>query len=136
VKAVVQRVAEASVTVDGEVVGEIGRGLLVLLGVHRDDGEAQADRIVEKLRALRVFPDAEGRMNRSVVDAARFSASASSRSTATPARERGRASATRHPATSPSRSTSTYASSSARRAGSSALRWPSRSSTTVRLRSS
>jgi D-tyrosyl-tRNA(Tyr) deacylase len=68
VRAVVQRVAEASVAVDGEVVGRIGRGLLVLLGVHRDDGEAQADRIAEKLLALRVFGDAEGRMNRSVVD--------------------------------------------------------------------
>jgi D-aminoacyl-tRNA deacylase len=68
VRAVVQRVAEASVTVDGEVVGEIGPGLLVLLGVHRDDGEAEADRIAEKLLALRVFGDDEGRMNRSVVD--------------------------------------------------------------------
>jgi D-aminoacyl-tRNA deacylase len=67
-RAVVQRVGEASVTVDGELVGRIGPGLLVLLGVHRDDGEAQADRIAEKLLALRVFPDAEGRMNRSVAD--------------------------------------------------------------------
>ncbi len=67
-RAVVQRVSEASVTVDGEVVGEIGAGLLVLLGVHRDDSERQADRIAEKLLALRVFPDGEGRMNRSVAD--------------------------------------------------------------------
>jgi D-aminoacyl-tRNA deacylase len=68
VKAVVQRVAEASVTVDGEVVGRIGRGLLVLLGVHRDDGEAEADRIADKLLALRVFADDEGKLNRSVAD--------------------------------------------------------------------
>jgi D-aminoacyl-tRNA deacylase len=65
---VVQRVTEASVTVDGEVVGRIGAGLLVLLGVHRDDGEAAADRIAEKLLALRIFPDEQGRMNRSVID--------------------------------------------------------------------
>jgi len=56
------------VTVDGEVVGEIGAGLLVLLGVHREDTERQADRMAEKLLALRVFQDGEGRMNRSVVD--------------------------------------------------------------------
>jgi D-tyrosyl-tRNA(Tyr) deacylase len=67
-RAVVQRVSEASVTVGGEVVGRIGPGLLVLLGVHRDDGATQADRIADKLLALRVFPDEEGRMNRSVVD--------------------------------------------------------------------
>ena len=68
-RAVVQRVSEASVAVGGEVVGRIGPGLLVLLGVHRDDGEAQADRIAEKLLALRVFEDEDGRMNRSVADA-------------------------------------------------------------------
>ncbi len=67
-RAVVQRVSEASVTVGGEIVGRIGPGLLVLLGVHHDDGEAQADRIADKLLALRVFPDEEGRMNRSVAD--------------------------------------------------------------------
>jgi D-aminoacyl-tRNA deacylase len=67
-RAVVQRVSEASVAVDGEVAGRIGRGLLVLLGVHRDDGEAQADRIADKLLALRVFADDDGRMNRSVTD--------------------------------------------------------------------
>jgi len=56
------------VTVDGEVVARIGRGLLVLLGVHRDDAGEQADRIAEKLLALRVFEDEAGRMNRSVLD--------------------------------------------------------------------
>jgi D-tyrosyl-tRNA(Tyr) deacylase len=68
VRAVVQRVSEASVTVDGEGVGEIGEGLLVLLGVHREDTEQQADRMTEKLLALRIFQDSEGQMNRSVVD--------------------------------------------------------------------
>ncbi len=67
-RAVVQRVSEASVAVDGTVVGQIGAGLMVLLGVQRDDTEQQADRMAEKLLALRVFQDGEGRMNRSVVD--------------------------------------------------------------------
>ena len=62
-RALVQRVTSASVEVDGEIVGSIGAGLLVLLGVHRDDGEDQADRIAAKIRALRVFPDDDGRMN-------------------------------------------------------------------------
>jgi D-aminoacyl-tRNA deacylase len=68
VRAVVQRVSEASVSVDGEAVARIGAGLLVLLGVHRDDDASAADRIAEKLLALRVFGDDQGRMNRSVVD--------------------------------------------------------------------
>jgi D-tyrosyl-tRNA(Tyr) deacylase len=63
VRALVQRVTSASVHVDGEVVAEIGPGLLVLLGVTHDDGEATADRLADKVRALRVFPDAQGRMN-------------------------------------------------------------------------
>lgn len=62
-RAVVQRVARASVSVDGEVVGAIGPGLLVLLGVGEGDDEATADRMADKLRALRVFDDADGRMN-------------------------------------------------------------------------
>jgi D-aminoacyl-tRNA deacylase len=62
-RALVQRVTRASVDVDGERVGEIGPGLLVLLGVTHDDGVAQADWIAAKIRALRVFPDAQGRMN-------------------------------------------------------------------------
>jgi D-tyrosyl-tRNA(Tyr) deacylase len=69
VRALVQRVARASVTVDGEAVSEIGPGLLVLLGVRRGDGAAEADRIVRKLLALRIFEDGDGRMNRSVADA-------------------------------------------------------------------
>jgi D-tyrosyl-tRNA(Tyr) deacylase len=62
-RALVQRVSSASVTVEGALVSEIGEGLLVLLGVSADDGEAEADRLADKVRALRVFPDAEGRMN-------------------------------------------------------------------------
>jgi D-tyrosyl-tRNA(Tyr) deacylase len=68
-RALVQRVSEASVTVEGDEVARIGPGLLVLLGVRRGDGEASADRIASKLLALRVFEDAEGKMNLSVRDA-------------------------------------------------------------------
>jgi D-tyrosyl-tRNA(Tyr) deacylase len=67
-RALVQRVSSASVTVDGESVSSIGAGLLVLLGVRRGDGGAEAERIVRKLLALRIFEDDEGRMNRSVTD--------------------------------------------------------------------
>lgn len=62
-RALVQRVTSASVRVDGEVVASIGPGLLVLLGVTHDDGDAAADRLAGKVRALRVFADADGRMN-------------------------------------------------------------------------
>ena len=62
-RAVVQRVASASVSIDGQVAGRIGRGLLVLLGVHESDEEATADRMADKLRALRIFEDDDGRMN-------------------------------------------------------------------------
>ncbi len=62
-RALVQRVARASVSVDGELVSAIGPGLLVLLGVRVDDTEAQADWLADKVRALRVFSDADGRMN-------------------------------------------------------------------------
>ena len=58
-----QRVSEAAVTVDGHEVARIGPGLLVLLGVRTGDGEAEADRLARKLLRLRVFEDAEGRMN-------------------------------------------------------------------------
>jgi D-aminoacyl-tRNA deacylase len=63
VRALVQRVARAAVRVDGETVGAIGPGLLVLLGVTHGDGEREATRLADKLRALRIFPDADGRMN-------------------------------------------------------------------------
>ena len=62
-RALVQRVSRASVAVEGARVAEIGPGLLVLLGVTHDDRAEHADRLAEKLRALRVFPDAQGRMN-------------------------------------------------------------------------
>jgi D-tyrosyl-tRNA(Tyr) deacylase len=68
VRAVVQRVGSASVSVDGERVAEIGPGLLVLLGVRRGDTEEQADRLARKIGALRVFEDDEGKMNLSVGD--------------------------------------------------------------------
>jgi D-tyrosyl-tRNA(Tyr) deacylase len=67
-RAVVQRVASAAVSADGHQVGRIERGLLVLLGVHESDDEAAADRMADKLRALRIFEDDEGRMNLSVAD--------------------------------------------------------------------
>jgi D-tyrosyl-tRNA(Tyr) deacylase len=63
VRALVQRVARASVDVAGERVAEIGPGLLVLLGVTHGDTAAEAEWLAEKVRALRVFPDADGRMN-------------------------------------------------------------------------
>jgi D-tyrosyl-tRNA(Tyr) deacylase len=68
-RAVLQRVTRASVRVGGETAGEIGAGLLVLLGVARDDAEADALYLVEKVLSLRVFEDAEGRMNLSLSEA-------------------------------------------------------------------
>jgi D-aminoacyl-tRNA deacylase len=68
VRALVQRVSEASVTVDGTEVAAIGPGLLVLLGIRNGDGTDQADRLAQKLLALRVFEDSDGKMNLSVRD--------------------------------------------------------------------
>ncbi len=68
-RAVVQRVSRAKVTVAGEVTGEIGLGLVVLLGVAGDDGQEDAGYLAEKLVGLRIFPDEEGKMNRSLVEA-------------------------------------------------------------------
>lgn len=67
-KAVIQRVSSASVTVADTVVGTIGHGIVILLGVEKGDAEAQADWLVEKISGLRIFSDGEGKMNRSVVD--------------------------------------------------------------------
>jgi D-tyrosyl-tRNA(Tyr) deacylase len=67
-RAVVQRVEHASVLVDGETLSVIASGLLVLLGVGEDDDEAAADRMADKLLALRIFEDNDGKMNRSVRD--------------------------------------------------------------------
>jgi len=67
-RAVVQRVTRAKVTVNEQITGEIGLGLLVLLGVGDGDSEADATYLAEKIAGLRVFEDADGKMNRSVVD--------------------------------------------------------------------
>jgi D-tyrosyl-tRNA(Tyr) deacylase len=67
-RALVQRVLRASVAVDGREVASIGPGLLVLVGVARDDAEAQADRLADKVGALRVFEDAAGRMSEPLGD--------------------------------------------------------------------
>lgn len=67
-RAVLQRVTRASVKVDSETTGEIGHGLLVLLGVAQDDTEADADYLAEKIAGLRIFEDDAGKMNLSVVD--------------------------------------------------------------------
>lgn len=63
-----QRVTEAAVRVDGELVGSIDRGLMVLVGVEKNDTEAQADRLLERLLGYRVFPDQEDKMNLSLKD--------------------------------------------------------------------
>jgi D-tyrosyl-tRNA(Tyr) deacylase len=66
--ALIQRVAEASVSVGGETVGSIGKGVLALVGVERGDGEAQAARLAQKVLSYRIFPDPAGRMNLSLQD--------------------------------------------------------------------
>jgi len=65
-KALIQRVLEAQVSVEGEVVGRIGPGLVVLLGVSKEDGEREADRLAERILLYRIFDDENGRMNRSI----------------------------------------------------------------------
>ena len=67
-RAVVQRVTRANVTIDGEIVGEIENGLVVLLGIARDDTKEDTDYLVPKIAALRIFDDADGKMNRSLKD--------------------------------------------------------------------
>jgi D-aminoacyl-tRNA deacylase len=67
-RAVVQRVSRASVTIDGEIVGQIGRGLLVLLGVTHTDNPADARWFAEKIVGLRIFNDSEGKMNLGITD--------------------------------------------------------------------
>ncbi|OGQ36500.1 MAG: D-tyrosyl-tRNA(Tyr) deacylase [Deltaproteobacteria bacterium RIFCSPHIGHO2_12_FULL_43_9] len=68
-KAVIQRVRKASVTVDNKLVGEIASGLVVLLGIGREDSEKSADQLLNKILSLRIFPDANGKMNRSLLEA-------------------------------------------------------------------
>ena len=67
-RALLQRVKEASVTVDSEVVGRIGPGLLALIGVHKLDVESDVDWMVQKIPQLRIFEDDAGKMNRSLVE--------------------------------------------------------------------
>ncbi|HEY4233245.1 MAG TPA: D-aminoacyl-tRNA deacylase [Lacipirellulaceae bacterium] len=67
-RACIQRVSEAQVTVDGDVIGRIGRGLVVLLGVGVNDGEVQVDWLAEKIVGLRIFEDDVGKMNRSLAE--------------------------------------------------------------------
>ncbi len=64
----IQRVAEAKVVVDGQTVGEIGRGILALVAIERGDGEVQAKRLLERIEGYRIFEDDSGRMNRSLLD--------------------------------------------------------------------
>jgi D-tyrosyl-tRNA(Tyr) deacylase len=68
-RAVLQRVTEASVTVEGQVVGQIGHGLLILLGIGAGDDAATAAQLAEKIANLRIFADAQGRFNRSAIEA-------------------------------------------------------------------
>jgi D-tyrosyl-tRNA(Tyr) deacylase len=67
-RAVVQRVSQAEVKIDGNIAGACGKGFMVLLGVHADDEEQDADWLAAKVAALRVFSDEEGKMNRSILD--------------------------------------------------------------------
>jgi len=68
VRALLQRVTHASVTVNNEIVGQIGPGLLILLGIGQQDGEAQVKMLTDKIVNLRIFEDDQGKMNRSVLD--------------------------------------------------------------------
>lgn len=67
-KLVVQKVSQASVDVDGKTIGSIGQGFMVLLGLHRDDTHEKSDYMIKKLLNLRVFPDQDGKMNKSLLD--------------------------------------------------------------------
>jgi D-aminoacyl-tRNA deacylase len=67
-RAVIQRVSQASVAVAGQIMGQIGAGVLVLLGIGEDDSAAEATLLAEKIATMRIFPDQEGRFNRSLLD--------------------------------------------------------------------
>jgi D-tyrosyl-tRNA(Tyr) deacylase len=68
-RAVLQRVSEASVSINGKITGQIGDGLLILLGISKDDSEKNADSLIKKIVDLRIFPDIEEKMNLSILDA-------------------------------------------------------------------
>lgn len=68
-RALVQRVSQATVSVGGAVIGEVGPGMMILVCAMQDDGDAEADKLAAKIAKLRIFRDEEGRMNRSVIDA-------------------------------------------------------------------
>jgi len=67
-RAVIQRVREGRVSVEGQTIGEIGQGLVILLGAGHDDGQVQADKLADKIANLRIFSDAEGKTNLSTLD--------------------------------------------------------------------
>ncbi|MBU5362299.1 D-tyrosyl-tRNA(Tyr) deacylase [Enterococcus raffinosus] len=67
-RAVIQRVSEASVTIDEQIIGKIGRGFMILLGIHEEDTQEDADYLIRKIPLLRVFEDAEGKINQSLRD--------------------------------------------------------------------
>ena len=131
-RALVQRVSRASVDADGRRVAEIGPGLLVLLGVTHDDTAADADRLADKVRALRIFPDADGRMNeplgdaRAVLCVSQFTLYGDARKGNRPAYVAAA------PPAMPSRCTSGSATGWARSGACSAPTWTSSWSTTVR----
>ena len=130
-RALVQRVSQAAVDVEGERVAQIGPGMLVLLGVRRGDGSEDADRLADKVRALRIFDDAEGRMNeplgeREVLCVSQFTLYGETRKGNRPSYLEAA------PAPRPSRSTTVSASASAPPRESSARAWASPWSTTAR----
>ena len=131
-RALVQRVSRAAVRVDGETIGAIGPGLLVLLGVTHDDDEAACDKLADKVRALRIFGDDDGRMNvalegREVLVISQFTLYGDARKGNRPVLRRGA-----HGRSRPSRSTSASARAWTPPAASSARTWRSSSSTTGR----
>jgi len=130
-RALVQRVSQAAVDVEGERVAQIGPGMLVLLGVAVGDGEEETDRLADKVRALRIFDDAEGKMNeplgeREILCVSQFTLYGDAR------KETGPATSRRHGSSRRSRSTTASASGLAPRRASSAPAWELRWSTTGR----
>jgi D-tyrosyl-tRNA(Tyr) deacylase len=67
-KAILQRVTSASVSIDGNIVGQISHGLLILLGIGQEDDDSDAQYLIQKITQMRIFPDGDGKMNRSVLD--------------------------------------------------------------------